>query len=213
MTRKYVFVRKATFTNRKGVLLEGTVARIFSSAGFEVKRNAWVKGVHQSYEVDVIVRHNGLTIIVECKQYEKAKSTVRNWIHQWADKNRDIKADRVVLVIYGIEVSYEDGNLATDRGILIWDDHTVEDYSDAIAEGKNIKDLIIKDLGLSNTESRTETKEKQRVWYLLTSSERRKYIFLLVVFSIIICALFSYSAVAFWITLISGLLIPWFKRK
>ncbi len=101
---------------RKGSMLEELVENIFQNAGFEVKRNIFVSG----YEIDILAVFGDRTIIVECKQYEKSYLPVKNLILQWKGKNEAIKADAVILVIYGIDISEEETSLAVSCGIKIW---------------------------------------------------------------------------------------------
>jgi len=56
------------------------------------------------YEVDVIVTYQGKKIAIECKHYEKSSLRVRNLIHEWNSKGKELGFDKVVLVIVGCKI-------------------------------------------------------------------------------------------------------------
>ncbi len=131
--------------SKKGSLLEKSVADIFRSLGFHTETNVRKKG----YEIDVLAKKGNFEIIVECKQYEKGSLTVRNLIHQWSDKNSVIKADRVLLVLYGINVKEADKDLARSRNIILWDEETLHRYMNLTMKNKEeALKRIIRDLNL-----------------------------------------------------------------
>jgi len=138
--------------SRKGSLLEQLVANIFKSLGFYTETNVKKKG----YEIDVFVKKGNFEIIIECKQYENSSLTLRNLIHQWADKNSEIKADKVILVLYGINIKEADRNLASSRNIILWDEKTLQRYIDLTIKNKEeaLKKLIT-ELNLSIEDEKT----------------------------------------------------------
>lgn len=126
--------------SRKGSLLEQNVATIFSSLGFHTETNVKKKG----YEIDVFAKKGDFEIIIECKQYEKSSLTIRNLIHQWSDKNSEIKADKVILVLYGMKLKETDINLASNRNIILWDEQKLQKYTNLTIKDKEeaLKKLI-----------------------------------------------------------------------
>lgn len=138
--------------SKKGSLLEQNVANIFRSLGFHTETNVRKKG----YEIDVFAKKGNFEIIVECKQYEKSSLTVRNLIHQWADKNSEIKADRVILVLYGINIKETDKSLALSRNIVLWDEKTLQRYMDLTIKNKEeALKRIIRELNLDTEDEKT----------------------------------------------------------
>lgn len=109
---------------RKGSMLEELVAMIFRAAGFEVTKNKYFGG----FEVDNYVSFGDRNIIIECKQYEKTYLPVKSLILEWKGKNEIIKADGVLFVIYGVNVTEEEQNLARQCGIRIWGIDEMEDF-------------------------------------------------------------------------------------
>ena len=118
---------------RQGTLLEKNVAKIFELSGFKVKHQHRIKG----YEVDVYAIKDKLTIACECKQYEKSNINVRNLIHLWDSKNKEINASKVVIALYGIKVSRLDYTLAQKYGIILWEERNIANYLDLLIDNKN----------------------------------------------------------------------------
>lgn len=109
---------------KAGSLLEKNVEMILDEAGLDTVRNAQLKG----YEIDVLGKLDGKKVIVECKQREKSSVNVRNLIHQWKGKNEDIKADKIVLALYGISVTNEHLKLAEENDVEIWTGEDIHNY-------------------------------------------------------------------------------------
>nr|NIO37643.1 hypothetical protein [Candidatus Bathyarchaeota archaeon] len=74
---------------RSGSLLEKDVARLFKLVGLEPKLNEKI----DDYEIDVLVIYRGVRLGIECKQYERSSLTVKNLIHEWDSKNKELKLD------------------------------------------------------------------------------------------------------------------------
>jgi len=153
---------------KQGSLLEENTAEVFERAGFDVKKNSRVKG----YEIDVSATKYGRTIICECKQYEKADLTIRNLIHQWDSKNKEIKADKVILVLYGKNPNKDDISLAKKYDMVLWDYGDIRRYS-RIDKDKLIKEIFI-DVGLKKgsflvrlRKFLMENKKRQRTFILI----------------------------------------------
>ncbi len=140
---------------RRGTLLERNIRKIFKLAGFKTKHQVRIKG----YEIDVLAETDNLKIIIECKHYEHSPIVVRNLIHQWDSKNKEIKADKILLVIYGVEITPYVKTLAKKYDISIWDKKDVEDYLDYVIEHKKeAKTKILKVLKL-----KLKKKEKVKI--------------------------------------------------
>jgi len=147
--------------SRKGTLLEKEVLRLFKLVGFEPEHSKKIEG----YEVDVFLEYKGFKIIVECKQYEKSSLSVRNLIHQWESKNKILKADRVLLVLVGSEITHKERSLAENYGIKIWNEEKLDTFLDKAIEHKDkIRAEILEDLGIRSEEvkAREEEREKER---------------------------------------------------
>jgi hypothetical protein len=61
------------------------------------------------------------TIIIECKNYQNSNLTIRNIIHQWNSKNQLIKADKIIIVLAGLNLKDSDKVLASEFNIELWD--------------------------------------------------------------------------------------------
>lgn len=156
--------------SRKGSLLETQVEDIFSTAGFDVKTNEYVAG----YEIDVHAFLGDIQIVVECKQYEQSRLSVRNLIHQWVGKNDAIKADRIILVIYGQEISDEERDLASQQGLVVWDEEMIADLirmdEDDVREAV-LDSIAVEERDLAKKHDRTIRK---LVWQPLLANETPK---------------------------------------
>ncbi|MBT3940910.1 hypothetical protein HOF46_02665 [Candidatus Woesearchaeota archaeon] len=124
---------------RQGTLLEKNILKIFKQAGFRVKHQERIK----RYEIDVFAEdiENNLSIIIECKQYEKSPINVVNLIHQWCSKNSEINASFVIIALYGVKLSERDILLAKKFNITLWDEADIEDYLDNPSKEKILKDV------------------------------------------------------------------------
>ena len=129
---------------RPGTLLEKYIEEIFQSAGFSTRQGERVNG----YDVDVLATHGGLRIVVECKQYERAHLPIRNLIHEWDSKNKEIGADRIILAIYGQNISHEERALADKYDMVIWDDKDIDRYKRIARDQDNAAEIMLDDLGL-----------------------------------------------------------------
>jgi len=163
---------------RKGSMLENLVENIFKSAGFEVKRNIFLKG----FEIDVLVSFGDRTLLVECKQYEKSYLPVTNLILQWKAKNEIIKADGVILVIYGVDISENNLDLAIKYGIQIWSINELDYFLGFINEKEKLCAALLEQLELKERDiaETNASKLKKLIWTSLLSgsptiSDEKKY--------------------------------------
>lgn len=109
-------------------LLETLVYDLFEEAGFSPQKNVRIEG----YEIDVFVAYKNQSIVIECKQYEKGELKLRDLIHIWESKNRITRADRVLFVLYGIEISEGDLEFAKGYGIYIWDQNVLKEMQNLV---------------------------------------------------------------------------------
>ena len=122
--------------------MENISATIFKKAGFKVIQDYR----KNNYQIDVLAQKGGLNIICECKQYENTHLEIRNLIHQWDSKNKELKADKIILIIYGQSPTTEELNLAKKYSITIWIYKHIDYYFNHDKKGLS-KELLI-DLGL-----------------------------------------------------------------
>lgn len=110
---------------RKGWLLEKNIEQILKLSGFNPKRNVIYKG----YEIDVYLKYKNVNICIECKQYEKSGLTVRNLIHQWDSKNKE---------------------LAKKYGIIIWDENKITKFlEDSIEKKDKMQKVILQEMKIN----------------------------------------------------------------
>jgi penicillin-binding protein-related factor A (putative recombinase) len=126
--------------SKKGTLLEKNVERLLRLSGLSPERNVIIN----TYEIDVFVIYKNKRIAFECKQYEKSGLTVRNLIHQWESKNRELELDKIVLVLVGCDISEKDYDLAKKYNITIWNEGTLDKLSEIAIEKKEdaLKEVI-----------------------------------------------------------------------
>jgi hypothetical protein len=133
-------------TSRQGSLLEKNVWKLLKLAGFEPELNKIFKG----YEIDVFLKYSNMKIGFECKQYERSNLGVRNLIHQWDSKNKELNLNKIILVITGVNISNKEHQLAKKSNMIIWDEKKVDYlFNKAIEEKAKIKKEIIKEMELS----------------------------------------------------------------
>ncbi len=130
---------------RSGTLLENNVAQILKLAGLSPQVNTRING----YEIDVFLKYDKNKIGIECKQYERSTLAVRNLIHQWDSKNKELNFDSVVLVIVGTDISSKDYELARKYGITIWNQNKLSVLFNEVIEKKvDAQKQVLKELGL-----------------------------------------------------------------
>lgn len=129
---------------RQGTLLERNIAKIFKLAGFEVKQPTMIRG----YEVDVYAVKGVFDVCIQCKQYEKSHLNIRDLVHQWDSKNtREIKVSKVVIALFGVNISQKEHLHAKKYGITLWDEKNIADYLDLLIDNKNKgSEVLLKDL-------------------------------------------------------------------
>ncbi|MFC1530063.1 restriction endonuclease [Gemmatimonadota bacterium] len=154
---------ETTTVKRKGSMLEEMVENIFSSAGFDVKRNKYYMG----YEIDVLASFGDRNIIIECKQYEKSSLTVRNLVLLWKGKNEIINADVVVLMLYGVNVPDEAYTLAEEFNIQIWGMDDLNSLLPLINQKDKLCADLIKKLDIKERDIADihEKSLKELIWY------------------------------------------------
>lgn len=131
----------------RGTLLENHVKRIFSLAGFSVQTRIRLCG----YEVDVYAKRDNISIVIECKQYEKSGINLPNLIYTWVGKNQKIGASKVLLVIYGYKVPKTHLKLAKEEGVRIWTEKDLEKLFDlSISDATKAYQSILADLDIKS---------------------------------------------------------------
>ena len=76
--------------SRSGSLLEKSTVKLLNLSGFKPELNKIING----YEIDVFLQYKNLKIAFECKQYERSTLAIRNLIHQWDSKNKELHFDK-----------------------------------------------------------------------------------------------------------------------
>lgn len=99
-------ISEGSTTKEIGDVLEKNVEYLFKVAGFITQRNIRLA----NYQIDVLAKFGDRQIVIECKNYQNSNLTVRNIIHQWHSKNEIIKANKILLVIYGVSIKNNDRN-------------------------------------------------------------------------------------------------------
>ena len=128
---------------RQGTLLEDNISKIFELAGFKVSHQKKIN----SYEIDVFAEYSGYSVAVECKQYEKSEINVRNLIHQWDSKNKEIKVSKILLAFYGVDIQKSDLLLAEKYNIKIWDEEDISNYLNLLIDNREKgKKLLLKNI-------------------------------------------------------------------
>ncbi|MEX0621818.1 MAG: hypothetical protein WD187_02410 [Candidatus Woykebacteria bacterium] len=146
-------------TSRSGTLLERTVEQILRLVGL----NPLLNQIREGYEIDVTFEYSGKKVAMECKQYERSTLAVRNLIHQWDSKNRELNFDKIVLVLIGSEISDKDYQLAKKYDISIWDESKLTSLLNEAIEGKTkVKDKVLEQIGLEVEKGEEKQKPSQR---------------------------------------------------
>jgi len=130
---------------REGKLLENLVGKIFDKAGFDVQYNVILSG----YEVDVYAKYEDIDVLIECKEYGSAGLDIPGLIYEWSGKNKKINAKKIILAIYGPNVSEKQYDLAEEEKISIWDTEKIETFLSELPKGEEaLRNLIFQELGL-----------------------------------------------------------------
>ncbi|MCK5474874.1 MAG: hypothetical protein KAI53_05710, partial [Candidatus Aenigmarchaeota archaeon] len=145
--------------SRKGSLLERNVEQLLKLSGFSPQLNKICNG----YEIDVFLRYKNLKVAFECKQYERSTLAIRNLIHQWDSKNKELNFDKIVLVLLGCDISSKDYQLAKKYRIIIWGEQKLTALLDKAIEKKiENTSLILKELEIKTDEINNVEKEKTK---------------------------------------------------
>ncbi len=84
---------------------------------------------------------------VICKfRHADTEDAVKDLIIEWVDKNKEIKADKVIIAIDGIEVLGEDREMAKEKGVIILEKDNIQNYLERFR--KNRADGIRKIKGI-----------------------------------------------------------------
>lgn len=156
-------------TKEVGDVLEKNVEYIFKHAGFEVKRNVREAG----YEIDVLAKFGDRKVIVECKNYQKSHLVIRNLIHQWSGKNDIIKADKVILVVYGVKVKKTDLELAKKYDIEVWGEERINSLFSLLMQPEKLKKELLKNLRFRRVSiaDKYKSRTERRIFIPILSGE------------------------------------------
>jgi hypothetical protein len=127
-------------TREKGDALEKNVEFIFQSAGFETQRNIKLA----KYEIDVLAKIGDRNVVIECKNYQSSNLTIRNLIHQWSSKNKIIKANKIIIVITGLNIKKSDHDLANKFDIELWNELDLTDLFNLSLKPTELRDQLLK---------------------------------------------------------------------
>lgn len=162
----YLFL-VTTMGSRKGSLLESNIKQMLEYAGFRPELHKIIKG----YEIDIYLQVGKNKVAFECKQYEKSRLTIRNLIHEWDSKNKELELDKIILVIFGELPSKSDFQLAKKYGLILWDEKTFLRLFNLATEKKKGSTLLILDeMGLSRPAGPSEdiqSIKKSEIYLLL----------------------------------------------
>ena len=61
---------------------------------------------------------------------------VINTIYQWANKNKEIGANKIIIALFGIEALGEDREMAERNKIIIWEEDNIESYLDILRKDR-----------------------------------------------------------------------------
>jgi len=135
--------------SRSGSILERNVSRLFRLVGFKPELNKKI----DDYEIDVFVKYKTKKIGIECKQYERSSLAIRNLIHQWESKNKELRLNKILLVLVGCTVTDKNMELAKKYGISIWDTEKFDNlFEEALKKREKIKGKLLLELDLGSIE-------------------------------------------------------------
>ncbi len=126
-------------TRDKGDALEKNVEFIFQSAGFETQRNTKLA----KYEIDVIAKIGDRKVIIECKNFQNSTLVIRNLIHQWNSKNQIIKANKIIIVLAGVDIKKSDQELADKFDIELWNESDLTDLFNLSLQPIQLKEKLL----------------------------------------------------------------------
>lgn len=145
--------------SRSGTLLEKEVKRLLELSGFKAELNKRING----YEIDVFINYNNQKIAFECKQYERSRLPIRNLIHEWDSKNKELKFGKIILVITGMDINNQDYQLAKKYNIIIWNESKLDNLLDSAIEKKiENKTIVLKELGIKLDTPKPSKKRKTK---------------------------------------------------
>ncbi len=127
-----------------GDVLENNIEYIFKVGGFHTEKNIRLA----KYEIDVLAKFGDRKIIIECKNYQNSHLVIRNLIHQWNSKNKIIKAGKIILVIYGVNIKNSDKELASKFNIEIWGKDEVIKLFSLLMNPTQLREALLKAIDL-----------------------------------------------------------------
>lgn len=145
MTDEHKITNEESLTTKElGSTLEKNVEYIFQSAGFKTQRNVKIA----KYEIDVLANIGIRKIVIECKNYQKSKLTIRNLIHQWHSKNEIIKAGKIIIVIAGNDIKDSDIKLANKFNIELWNEKDLSYFFELSLKPNELRDKLLEQIDI-----------------------------------------------------------------
>ena len=138
-------------SRKKGSLLEWVIKRIFQVIGFYATN----KVVINDNQIDVFVNYNDIKIVAECKQYEKNTPPVKDLIHEWNSKRKDIECDKALLVLWGYpKINQDELKLAKKLDVNLWNDALIFNFFNLVlSDVTKARKEILLNLNIDNDEA------------------------------------------------------------
>lgn len=128
------------FSHRSGSFLERTIANLFEKVGFSIDLNSKEFG----FETDIIARRGKFTIIIEAKQYDHSYINIGSLLHEWSSKSIKSGADRVLVIIAGINIPYKFYELAEELGVYLWDEKDINELNGSDTKEEVYRKICLK---------------------------------------------------------------------
>jgi predicted transcriptional regulator len=113
-------------------LLKKEIAGMFESAGFDVKLENDVL----SASIDLQREEEDFRVICVFRDMN-TEDVFRHFIQNVEEKNKEIKANKVIVVILGLEVLGEDRAVAEENDIIVWEKENIDEMLDCFREDKD----------------------------------------------------------------------------
>ncbi|MBR9699183.1 hypothetical protein GOV09_01880 [Candidatus Woesearchaeota archaeon] len=132
--------------------LRTDVINILEAAGFSVRRDELMHG----YKVDVVAEKDLVAVQKDFKiicafVHEQSELTLRERVKEFRELNKELKADKCIIVLVGLEAYGEDRGMAKRQNILIWEKDNIKNYLKCFSEkDKDACNRLMSDLGLES---------------------------------------------------------------
>ena len=137
-------------SKKKGSFLEWVIKRIFQTVGFYATNKSEIN----NNQIDVFVNYNDIKILVQCKQYEKSTSPVKDLIHEWNSKRMEIECDKALLILWGYpKIEQNETKLSKKLKVYIWNDILISHFFNlALLDGNKARNEILLNLEIDDEE-------------------------------------------------------------